>query len=521
MKLLLPALVLALAPTTAAAQDERPPEPPPARAWQQDAPYRAPDFEAYFPDDAEGGKRLDELFRTRTMRELADDEYVALVRAGLRRTTQHRTLILSEVGNRLIWGQDPQHPEAIELCYHAADFTEVAAAFGTRHYAVYFGLSCVTDKTPAILRTLVDLCVAIDDPNDLGRVAWGAASQLEQLLTYLAPHLASEDPWVAEKAAAVERIFKGELGAFEWAAERAKLPPRPKVGRELPEVRRVLDAGDPVERVLMLRRIANEGLLDDMDASYVANFAACAGDVDPTVREQVAMLVGQKWIRGAGLHRLNDEAVDLLLRLSQDASADVRYQAVYYGLSGYRGERADVLARVVDMLLSPAEARSHDRLRWSLGKGSERLTKLLDAELRGSNELRAQAAFELHKQVYGERPAFRPAGLAGPSDLVGTWRVTVVSGGREGLQLPDFVVRQDTDGVLVLDGEQVGDDSKNPLGALLYNEVGTVLHFSFHTTLETVIVRTTGRLEGDHIEGTTRIDGGDSLTVWTAERVLD
>jgi len=521
MMQLLTALALALAPTAALAQDERPPEPAPERAWQQEAPYRAPDFEGYFPDDAEGGERLDELFRTSAMRELADDVYLAVVRAGLRRTTQHRTLILSEVGNRLIWGQVPQHPEAIELCYHAADFSEAAEVYGTRHYAVYFGLSGVTDKTPAILRTLVDLCVAVDDPNDLGRVAWGAATQLEGLLTYLAPHLASEDPWVADKAAAVERIFKGELNPFEWAAERAKLPPRPKVGKELPEVRRVLSEGDPVERVLMLRRIANEGLLDDMDDSYVANFAACAGDVDPMVREQVAILVGQKWVWSAGLHRLNDEAVDLVLRLSRDTSADVRYQAVYYGLSNYHGERADVHARVVDMLLSQSEARSHGRLRWSLGKGSERLTKLLDAELRGSNKLRALAAFELYKQVYGERPAFRPAGLAGPSDLVGTWRVTLVSGGNKDASMPEFVVTQDADGVLRLSGEETQGYGDNPLGALVYTEVGTALHFSFHTPIETIVVRTTGRLEGDHIEGTTRIDGRDSLTVWTAERVPD
>ena len=149
------------------------------RAWQQLVPYVPPSFESYFPDDEEGAAALDELIGRNALRDLPDEEFLQTVRRGLRRTTNHRTSILSWVGNRMVWGVEDQNADAIELCYHAADFSEQAARYGARHYAVYFGLSVVHEKTPAILRTLADLSVAVDDPNDIGRVAWGAATQID------------------------------------------------------------------------------------------------------------------------------------------------------------------------------------------------------------------------------------------------------------------------------------------------------------------------------------------------------
>ncbi len=489
-----------------------------AFAWRSVDPYVAPDFERYFPDDEAAGRKLDELYDANTLRKLPEEEFLAVIRAGLRHTTQHRTLILSYVGNRLIWGVESQHPGAIELCYHAADFREEAARYGCRHYAVYFGLSVVKEKTPAILHTLADLAVAIDDPNDIGRIAWGAADQIDALLPYLEPHLKSEDPWVREKAQAVERIFRGELRAFDWAAERAKGPPRPKPHVEMPEVREALRHGDGATRLAMLGRIGKENLVRDMDDTYLPDFAACAEDPDPKVREQVAIVVGGAWIWRAGLHRLSDPAVDLMLRLSRDPDPDVRYRAVYYGLSTYRGEREDVLQRMVEMATDPAEARNHARLAWGLERHGDRLRALLDTHLAGEDAIRAQRAWDLHQRVFEERPTIVPPGIAAPDDLVGTWVVRVLAGGSQHVSIPPLRVVQDEAGILTLAGHDV-DEADGPFfGDFAWVEVGETLYFSFHTRVETAIVRTTGKLTGDQIEGMTRIDGDEHVAVWTAKR---
>lgn len=151
-------------------------------AWQSEGEYMPPNFVRFFPDDREGGMALDDLWLAADKDKRDDEEILQKVRNGLRHTRQHRTVILRWIGNRYIWGESPQDPRAIEILYHAAECNGPNAdPYGTRHYAVYFGLSVVSVKTPAILRTLADLAMRVDDPNDLDRIAWGCASQRQDL----------------------------------------------------------------------------------------------------------------------------------------------------------------------------------------------------------------------------------------------------------------------------------------------------------------------------------------------------
>lgn len=489
-----------------------------ARAWQQVEPYRAPDFEGYFPDDAQGARRLDELISANTLRSLGDEEFLLTVRQGLRRTENYRTSILSWVGNRFIWGKEPQDADAIELCYHASDFSDEASQYGARHYAVYFGLSVVDEKSPSILRTLAELCVAVDDPNDIGRVAWGAASQLEALLPYLAPSLASEDEWEREKAQAVERIFKGEQKAFEWAAERALKPARPRPWKEMPEVRRGLREGSSAERLAILARLQAEGQGELMNDSYLADLAVAATDVEPDVREAIAVFVGGRWLWGAGLHLIAAEATDLMLQLSRDPVSDVREQAVYYGLSTYRGPREDVLTRLVELALSTADAGSHDRIYWALKNHGDSARSLLDQGLRGEDLQRARKLYSLYRKVFGERPTFAPEGVAGPRDLLGGWALEIEAPEARNQRLGSIRIVENEDGALSFELPEPESLGSELLDDLAWTEVGSTLHFNFTSTLEGIVLRTTGKLHGDRITGTTRVDGSSKLYVWSAQR---
>ena len=523
MQRLLATVTLVLASALCTAQEPVAPpaaQPPIDRAWEQASPYRAPDFEAFFPDDAEGGAALDALVKANQLRALGDAEFLAAVRRGLRRTTQYRTNILRDLGNRFVWNKSPQDPDAIELCYHAADFREQAARYGTRHYAVYFGLSVVTVKSPAILRTLADLCVAIDDPNDIGRVAWGAAIQRDELLPYLDPYLGSDDDYVRTKAQAVRSILLGELEAFAWGAERATQPPRPRPRVDQPEVRAALRDGDSAARSAMLARIRAEDLTRLMDDSDLADFALAADDPDPRVRTLVATTVGEAWIWRAGLHRISDAAVALVLRLSHDPDPEVRQQAVYYGLSTCHGDDDAVPRRMLEMLMDPAEARSHDRLLWGLEKYESSAARLLEEDLRGGDAARARAAYHLYGRLFDEAPSVVPAGIAQPEDLAGTWQVTVVApdGARRVSGIVLEVARAD-DGSLSLGVPGARESIGGTLADLLCTAVDDVLHVQCSFPVESAVLRSSARLEGDALSGTTRVDGVDTLFVWTAERV--
>lgn len=511
------AALLLLAPTAPASAVAAPQEA--EFTWRQDEPYHPPDFAAYFPEDPEGAAALDDLIDRNELRKLGDEEFLSTVHRGLRLSKNHRTSTLSWLGNRFIWGVDEQDPHAIEICYHAADFSEEAARFGTRHYAVYFGLSVVKEKTPSILRTLADLCVAIDDPNDIGRVAWGAADQMDQLMPYLQPHLESEDPYTKKKAEAVARIFRGEIGAFEWAKQRAQEPARPRPWREMPEVRATLRTGDSAARLELIDRIRSEGLMRHMNDSYIADFAEAAKDPDPEVRENVAERVGQKWIWGAGLHLIPLEAAQLEIELSRDPVSDVRRAAVYYGLSTYRGADDAVLERLVEMSLDPLQGPSHSRIRWGLEKYGERAKAPLLAHLEGENAQRAQAAYDVYKALFDERPPTVPEGIAAPEDLVGTWQLALIAPDVENISAQPLVIARDEAGLLTTNFDQGDELPDRLIGNFVSTEAGPVLHFSFDTLVDgRTTVRTRGRLEGDRIEGTTHIEGLDKLFVWEATR---
>jgi hypothetical protein len=183
-------------------------EPAPSRAvlaWQRTDRYVPPDPNGFFPDDAEAGKRLDDLFQTADKDQRSDDEILATVRQGFRRTTQYRTLVLAWIGNRYIWGKDPQNAEAVEIMYHAVRME--------RHYAVYFGLSVLRHKTPNVLRTLAEICM---QGEDVGRIAWGIGDQRNELTSYIKPHLTDADPAKREIASALMKHFAGELDFDKW-----------------------------------------------------------------------------------------------------------------------------------------------------------------------------------------------------------------------------------------------------------------------------------------------------------------
>jgi len=66
-----------------------PSAPPPALAWQRTDRYVPPDPNGFFPDDPEGGRKLDALFRAGDREQRATEEILATVRQGLR-TAQNR-----------------------------------------------------------------------------------------------------------------------------------------------------------------------------------------------------------------------------------------------------------------------------------------------------------------------------------------------------------------------------------------------------------------------------------------------
>lgn len=284
--------------------------------------------------------------------------------------------------------------------YHAADFSgERADPYGTRHYAVYFGLSVTQPKSPAILRTLVDLCIKVDDPNDLSRVAWGCRPQQEELISFLKPHLESTDLKTRKKAEVCERIFKGELKAFAWATERARERAKEGFEKKLPQIKKDLMSGHTEERLETLKLIQQHRLTLIMNEEFIPAFAASASDDSAKVRNLTAVQIGGTWIWGQ--KNQPQEAIDLILKLSNDTDRQVRYNAVYYGLSTIREKSDKVIKRLLEMALTDREANLYHRIAWGLQSQRPDAARILDDWIQNEDLDRQKAAESIYKDMTG------------------------------------------------------------------------------------------------------------------------
>ncbi len=378
-------------------EKRQPASPPPTKAKAEQ--YLPPDYEGYFPDDPEGARKLDALGESGISQStLPDEEILEIVRRGLRRTTNR--WILRALGNRYIWGKYPQNPKAIEIMYHATGGPDMSNA-------VYFGLSVVIDKSPSILRTLVDICMRSDDPNVLSRVAWGAKSQRGEILPYMAPYLNSADEATQEKARIVEKILKGELKAFAWATEKARVRAEAKFTDKLLEIKEKLLHGDSVTRREVLELIGRNAITLIMDDSFIEAWKACAADPDARIRNEVARTFGGHWIWSAPEQK--PEAIDLILQLSKDEVREVRYNSVYFGLSTVRDKSEAVVKRLLEIALEDREWNMFSRIQWGLRGSRDLAAKILEGymdQYKTDHKL-ASAAFSIYKDIVG-KPAPHP-----------------------------------------------------------------------------------------------------------------
>lgn len=300
-----------------------------AFAWQSTDPIQPPDFRKYFPDDPEGGKRLDFVI-SNNYREIKDPrELLEIARRGFRNMKRRRTMLFSNIGWKYISSVKEQNPQAIELMYHASDSPDKSDCYD----AVYYGLSVVKPKTPAILKTLADIAMGTDEPNTIRRIAWGTKDQQKELLEYLKPYLASKEDKIRKHAEALEEIFSGKLSPGEYWVQNRRAEIEPLFGNRMEEFREQLTNGDSVKRREVINIIGKNhlGLLIKDHAAWLNAYAAAAEDPDPWVRMWVAKTVGGTYVWNA--KEVNPVAVELLLKLANDGNREVRYDAFYHGLN--------------------------------------------------------------------------------------------------------------------------------------------------------------------------------------------
>jgi hypothetical protein len=483
----------------------------PGGAAQEQAPAEEPDFLAYFPDDPEGGAALDALWEANGQGRLSVDEWAAVVRRGLRHTTVRPLFFLRDLGNRGVWGKPEQNAAAKELMFHAADWKPGAPGGEVQHSAVYFGLSVIEPKDERLLRALANVCLHSDDPNTIGRIAWGASDHAERLIELLAPALGSDDEAQRAKAEALVPILRGDDDAFAWARRKAKARAERLYAKQLPDLLLLLREGSSAERRETLDLFRAESLMLITPDDAIEVFSVCADDPDPKVRREVARLAGNHWV----WMRVEEpaSAVDLMMKLSADPDPQVRYDAVYYGLSTVDSGREDVPKRMVEMLIEGLDPDLDSRLVWGLrGKDAATSDALLQHIELGSGQ-RALAAYELYERLLGRPAPVRPDGLPEVASLLGDWLWTVrLPGGAQAQQ--EVTIERAAEGSDALYVTVSG--SRFPVAATAFQE--RELLFVFTGNLQGSQFHTTARLRDGRLVGSTHALTEGALLTWTGRR---
>jgi len=375
-------------------------------AWRGRETYEPPDFDRFFPDDPAGGKTLDEFWNEENLPKRPAAEILRIVRQGLRRTTKNRDEIVGFVGSTYIWNAASQNPDPIEIIYHAADHRGPIGDFGD-FSPVYYGLSVVRPKPPAVLRALVDLCMQTENRSNWRRIAWGAAAQRAELLSYLRPYLEAKDESTRDKANVLVKVLGEAPDQVEAVSAWIKRTIRAKSGHRLPSVKESLQKGSSRQRLEAIKLTLAEELCQIMDESFVEAFDACASDHDAAVLKELTRVLGvaQQGFAPEPAAKI----VDLLLRLTEDANPEVRYYAVYQGLTPVPEQRRGLVVRRL-ITLALAEHTSNTgfdllgRIAWGLQHERPAAIEVLDEFVRGDNPARAETARAVYKQLTGQYP---------------------------------------------------------------------------------------------------------------------
>jgi len=175
-------------------------------------------------------------------------------------------------------------------------------------------------------------------------------------------------------------------------------------------IQEMLVVGNSGMRLHSLAMITQGKVKGGVDESFLPGFKTCSEDPATPVRSVAARIMGQNLV--AGLEEPNPEAVELLMKLAQDESADVRYSAVYHGLSQIKNKTDDVIILLIDVAASNREQGLYERIIQSLENNREQVAQILDRKLKEGDSI---ATYEIYEDLAGKKPANTEKYLEMPS----------------------------------------------------------------------------------------------------------
>ncbi len=181
-------------------------------------------------------------------------------------------------------------------------------------------------------------------------------------------------------------------------------------GPETISMQEMLVTGSSELKLLTLSLLTQGMYKGEVDGSFLPGFKICAEDSALPIRSVAARLLGQYYVQDK--KEPNAEAMELLFRLAKDEAYDVRFNAVYYGLSMVEDKSDELLELLVDTAAKDRDPNLFDRIVESAAADRKRVVAILDRRLKKADNI---AVFEIYEAFATKKPENTAAFLQMPS----------------------------------------------------------------------------------------------------------
>ncbi len=164
-------------------------------------------------------------------------------------------------------------------------------------------------------------------------------------------------------------------------------------------VQEMLKTGPSQLKMHSLAMITQGNIRNPVDESYLPGLSVCAKDKDSLLRSMTARILGQYFVADKEIP--HPEALQLLQGLATDDSGDVRFNAVYYGLTQTKHKTPKIAEQLIDIAAQERNPALHDRIIISLANYQPQVTEILDAKLAKGDDI---AIYEIYEEFTGNQP---------------------------------------------------------------------------------------------------------------------
>lgn len=177
-------------------------------------------------------------------------------------------------------------------------------------------------------------------------------------------------------------------------------PPATNIPAKGPiSIQEMLVMGPTQLKMHSLMMLKQQNVPGEIDKSYLPGLTVTATHDDPLLRSLSAQILGQYFIQD--IEAPDEKTRELVQQLSRDGSSDVRFNAIYYGLTQVLHKTPELAEQLIDIAAKERNPALQDRIIVSLANYRTQVKDILNEKLKGDDAI---VYYEIYEEFTGKEP---------------------------------------------------------------------------------------------------------------------